>query len=80
MSRLYARTHSDRRKTDATAGANEVVKSNHYWGSANDSHQAVSVITTWHRSKDKPTVTVVLGYGVNYQVLDVSGKVLTQLN
>jgi len=61
MSRLYARTQTDKRRTDATACAHQALTSVITWGSASDSRALVRVGVDWRKGEKAPRVFVTLG-------------------
>ena len=76
MSRLYTRTVSDSRKTDATTCGHQMVKTSHYHGSANNSKKAVQIVTSWTKGRHKPTVHVSLQPDVKTLVFDTKGEIV----
>ena len=76
MSRLYTRTHVDMRDAPVTARANTKASTVFSWGSANDSHKAVTVGIRWDKEQPKPTVIVELEQGVAYEVIGPKGNTI----
>jgi len=58
MSRLYGRLQSDRRKTDATVGANESLTCRLTHGSAHNPKMAMDVLLTWHKGLACPSLVI----------------------
>lgn len=54
MSRLYGRLKSDRRKTDATVGANHHLETHLTWGSASNPEKAFEALLIWNKDADYP--------------------------
>jgi len=74
MSRLYGRLSSDRRKTDATVGANYRITVNLTWGSANNPKPLLHAYVYWRKDTDYPSVCIQLP--TNVEVEAFRGDVL----
>ena len=72
MSRLYLKAHSDTRKTEITARGHERIEVNIYWGSADDSKNAVSLIVDWPKGADKPMIYINHRHGLEPQIRPLS--------
>lgn len=70
MSRLYTIVKSDRRHTNATAGANYETETAIAWGNAHNSEIAIHVQVIWGEDDTTPHVGVTLGKNVDYVVYD----------
>lgn len=73
MSRLYGRLQSDRRKTDATVGANNYLSSKITWGSASNPKVALDVSITWDKEDEYPHLIIDIPDDIDVIVYDSGG-------
>ena len=80
MSRLHGRLQSDRRKTDATVGANEHIVSRIHWGSASNPKLACEVSVMWSKGEKVPFIMVSIPGDDNISVYHKGIKAFTTVN
>jgi len=73
MSRLYGRLQSDRRKTDATVGANRSMSCKLTWGSASNPKTAMDVSLVWDKEKPWPSLVIDLPDDIDILVYSEQG-------